>query len=75
MKLTPDDHPLNALRQEWIASGIGFLVLMVVAIVVTLRSDPDSDTGLLIGVAAVGILLFKLGDLVLVMIGELRRRD
>lgn len=74
MKISPDDHPLMRLRQEWLVTGVLFLVLIVVALVITARGGDPADTGVLLGLAALGVLLFKLGDLVIVAIGELRRR-
>ena len=74
MNPNPDDHPLMRLRQEWLMSGLLFLVLMVIALFFTLRNGEQTDTGVLLGLAGLGVLLFKLGDLVIVAIGELRRR-
>ncbi len=62
------------LRQEWLVSGILFLALIIVALVISARGGDPADTGVLLGLAAIGVLLFKLGDLVIVAIGELRRR-
>lgn len=74
MKFSPDDHPLMRLRQEWMISGALFLVLIIVALVLTARGGEPADSGVLLGLAALGVLLFKLGDLIIVAIGELRRR-
>jgi hypothetical protein len=70
----PLDRPVQALRHEWFVTAGVFLFLIAVAVLVSLRSSPEDDTGLLIGVAALGVLLFKLGDMLVIAIGELRRR-
>lgn len=74
MKPHQDDHPLQRLRHEWFMTGGIFLLLIVVAILVILRVPDGREMGLLLGLAAIGTLLFKLGDLVIIAIGELRRR-
>ena len=70
-----DDRHLQALRQEWIVTAGVFGLLVAIGLVVSFRLPDQQDTGVLLGIAALGVLLFKLGDLLLVAIGELRRRD
>ena len=68
------DRPVQELRQDWLSSGIAFLVLLGIAVAVTLLRPEGAQTGILIGIAALGILIFKLGELAIIAIGELRRR-
>ena len=74
MKFNPDDHPLMRLRQEWIVTGLLFMVLIAAALAFTMQGGEQASTGIILGLAGLGVLLFKLGDLLIIAIGELRRR-
>lgn len=69
----PPDRPVLELRHEWFVTAGIFVFLMAAAVLVTRTSAPEDDTGILIGIAAVGVLLFKIGDMLVILIGELRR--
>ncbi len=69
-----NDRSLQDLTREWTNLGMIVAVMLVVALGLSQAEVVNLGSSILIGLAGIGLLLLKLGEMLLILIGEMRRR-